>query len=93
MVRRRVGHDRVEIADALALGRGKGLGRIVLFAERADGREFRSDVEDAVAAHGDHGGAIDLRQPDAASQRSPRAVLWEKILGCQCRHGRVLAVS
>ncbi|MGY3360250.1 hypothetical protein ACVWZK_006913 [Bradyrhizobium sp. GM0.4] len=92
LIGRRVGDDGLEIADALALGRGKRLRRIVFLAECADGREFCGDVEHTIAAHGDHGRAIRLRQPDAADERSPRAVLGKKVLYRQCRHGRILAL-
>ncbi|MGY4435924.1 hypothetical protein ACVWWO_008401 [Bradyrhizobium sp. F1.13.1] len=92
LIGRRVADDGLDIADALALGRGKRLRRIVLLAERADGRERCGDVEHTIAAHGDHGRAIRLRQPDAADKRSPRAVLGKKVLYRQCRHGRILAL-
>ena len=35
---------------------------------------------------------IKQRQTDAADKRSPRAVLGEKVLNRQCRHGRILAL-
>lgn len=87
-VRRRVGDDGFEIADALALGRGKCLGRIVFLAERTDGREFGGEIEDTVGAHGDHGRTVHLRQPDAADQRPLRSILGEKVFNGQCRHGK-----
>ena len=77
----RVGEQRVEAADGLAVRGAQGGGGIGRFAQVAHGGEVAGDIEHRAVAHGHHRGASCIGAPDPAGERGPAGVLRQQRSG------------
>ena len=75
---RRVGKDVADVAEALAVGRTEGRGRVGALAQVTHGGECAGDVPCGVVPDCHHRRTVHIRPPDPPGQRGIRGILGQR---------------